>query len=136
MRRRSVIVLLVCAAIGALLIVGFGRYRDALLDWVVADPVKTAGRVKLVLFTAAGLLALPLLFFAAYLWSFGAKVVQAESFPPPGHRVVGDTPSLAGAEAVQRGRSFKNLGLFFAGGALILWVLLWRLAILFTNRTP
>ncbi len=133
-RRRSITILVVCTAIGALLIFGFGQYRDALMDWVVADPANTGRRVSIVFFASAGLFAAPLLFFAAYLWAFGARVVRTESFPPPGHRVVRDTPSLAGAEAVQRGRSFKNLALFFGGGALILWVLLWRLAIVFTSR--
>ena len=103
-RRRAVIILLVCAAVGSLLIVGFGRYRDAMVEWVVADPSDARRRVSLVFLVSAGLFAAPLLVFAGYLWSFGAKVMRTESFPPPGHRVVRDTPSLAGAEAIQRGR--------------------------------
>ena len=133
-RRRAVILVVVCAAIGALLILGFGRYRDALLGWVVADPASTGRRVSLIFFVSAGLFAAPLLVFAAYLWAFGTKVVRTGSFPPPGHRVIRDTPSLAGAEAIQRGRSFRNLALFFGGGALVFWVLLWRLAALFASR--
>ena len=133
-RRRAVTIVVVCAAIGVLLILGFGRYRDALLGWVVADPASTGRRVSLIFFVSAGLFAAPLLVFAAYLWAFGTKVVRTGFFPPPGHRVIRDTPSLAGAEAIQRGRSFRNLALFFGGGALVVWVLLWRLAALFASR--
>ena len=132
--RRAVIVVVVCAIVGALLIFGFGRYREALLGWVVADPANTGRRVSLIFFLSAGLFAAPLLVFAAYLWAFGTKVVRTGSFPPPGHRVIRDTPSLAGAEAIQRGRGFRSLALFFGGGALVLWVLLWRLAAVLTNR--
>jgi hypothetical protein len=134
-RRRAVILLLSCTAVGALLIFGFGRYREAMLDWVVADPSDTRRRVSLIFFVSAGLFAAPLLFFAGYLWSFGNKVVRAESFPPPGHRVIADTPSLAGAEAVQRGRTFKNLAFFLGAGALVLWFLMWRLAGMFAGRS-
>lgn len=133
-RRRAVIVLIVCAAVGALLIIGFGRYREAMLEWVVADPADARRRVSLVFLVSAGLFAAPLLVFAGYLWSFGVKVIRAESFPPPGHRVVRDTPSLAGAEAVQRGRGFKALAMVLAAAAIILWLLLWRLAVMFAGR--
>lgn len=134
-RRRAVIILVVCAAVGALLIVGFGRYREAMVEWVVADPADARRRVSLVFLVSAGLFAAPLFVFAGYLWSFGAKVLRTESFPPPGHRVVRDTPSLAGAEAIQRGRSFKTLAMFLAAAALLLWMLLWRLAVMFAGRS-
>jgi len=133
-RHRSLWVLVICAAIGGLLILGFGRYRQALLDWVVADPAEVRRRVSLVFFVGAGLFTAPLLFFAGYLWRFGATIIRAESFPPPGHAVVRDTPALSGADAVRRGRTFKILATIFAGGALLLWLLLWRLAAIFAGR--
>jgi hypothetical protein len=133
-RRRSLIILAVCAGVGALLILGFGRYREALLGWVVADPADASRRVSLVFLASTGLLVAPLFVFAAYLWSFGVKVIRTESFPPPGHRVVRDTPSLAGAEAIQRGRSFKTLAIFLAAAAAVLALLLWRLAVMLAGR--
>jgi hypothetical protein len=132
--QRTVLLLIVSAAVGAILIFAFGRYRSTLLDWVVADPENVRRRASLVFFVAAGLLAGPLLLFAAYLWSFGAKVVRARAFPPPGHRTIRDAPALAGDEAVQRGRGFKLLGMFLAAAAVLLWLLLWRLAGLFASR--
>jgi hypothetical protein len=133
-RRRALIILGVCTVVGALLIIVFTRYRETLTDWVVADPADAQRRFTLVFLGSTGLLVAPLLVFGAYLWSFGSRVIRAESFPPPGHRVIADTPSLAGAEAVQRGRTFRYLAIFLALSALALWFLMWRLVGLFANR--
>jgi hypothetical protein len=133
-RRRAIIIVAVCTFVGALLILGFSRYRDALTEWVVADPADARRRANLVFLGSAGLLIAPLLVFAAYLWAFGSKVIRTESFPPAGHRVIADTPSLAGAEAVQRGRSFRYLAILLAVSALVLWFLMWRLVGLFAGR--
>ena len=133
-RRRTLIILGVSTFVGALLIFGFGRYRDALMEWIVADPADTRRRISLVFFVSAGLFAAPLLGFAAYLWSFGGKVIRTEAFPPPGYRVARETPALSGDEAVQRGRMFKRLAFVFGAGAVLLWLILWRLAGLFVGR--
>lgn len=132
--RRTILVLAASAVVGAILIFAFSRYRSTLLDWVVADPENVRRRADLVFFVAAGLLAIPLLLFAAYLWSFGAKVVRTQSFPPEGHRMIRGTPVLTGDEAIQRGRGFKTLAMFLSGAALLLWLLLWRLAGIFAGR--
>ena len=133
-RRRTLIILGVSAAVGALLIFGFTRYRDALLEWIVADPASTRSRVSLVFFISAGLFAAPLVGFAAYLWSFGARVIRTEAFPPPGYRVARETPALSGVEAVQRGSMFTRLERLFGLVALGIWLLLWSLAGLFAGR--
>ena len=132
--RRTIMILVVSAIVGGVLIFAFGRYRSTLLDWVVADPAAVKRRVGLVFFLAAGLLAGPLLVFAAYMWFFGAKVVRTQSFPPDGNRTIRGTPALSGHEAIQRGRGFKTLAMFLSGGALLLWLLLWRLAGLLAGR--
>jgi hypothetical protein len=133
-RRRALIVLGVCAVVGSLLILAFGRYRQTVFDWVVADPADARRRVSLVFFVSVGLLTAPLFMFAAYLWSFGVKIIRTQSFPPPGHRAVTETASLAGADAVKRGRGFKALAVFLGFAALVLWVLLWLLARLLAGR--
>ena len=132
--RRTVVILVASAVVGAILIFALGRYRSTLLDWVAADPDNVQRRASLVFFVAAGLLAAPLLILAAYLWSFGAKVVRTQSFPPQGHRVIRGTAVLTGDEAIQRGRGFKVLAMFLSGAALLLWLLLWRVAGMFAGR--
>jgi hypothetical protein len=116
------------------LILAFGRYRETVFNWVVADPGDARRRANLVFFVSVGLLTAPLLMFAAYLWSFGMKVIRSASFPPPGHRAITETASLAGAEAIQRGRAFKWLGIFLGVAALVLWGLLWQLPGLLAGR--
>ena len=126
--------LVLAAIIGVLLIVGFTRYRQPLLDWLAADPAKLQDRVNLVFFVSVGLLTAPLLAFAVYLWSFGVKIARAGRFPPPNHRMVANVPVLTGEDAVRRGRTFKTLAMFLSAAALLLWLLLWRLAALFAGR--
>ena len=60
-------------------------------------------------FLSAVVLSAPLVAFAVYLWSLGAKVLRARQFPPPGYRVIRDTPVIGGQAAVLRGRGSKFL---------------------------
>lgn len=129
-RRTAILILVVGTCIGALLIVAFARYRVPLSDWVLADPGSSAQRLKLVLLLLAALLLAPLFAFAAYLWSLGGKVVRAQEFPPPGVRVIRDTPVVSGERAVSRGRLLKVLALGCGIAAAVLAVLLWRLTLL------
>lgn len=126
-RRQVVLVLVVGTCVGALLIVAFERYRIPLSDWVLADPAVSARRLRLVFLGLAGLLLAPLLAFAAYVWSLGGRVVRAREFPPPGFRVVRDTPVVTGERAVSRGRLLKVLALACGVAAAALGLLLWRL---------
>ena len=64
----------------------------------------------------------------SYLWSLGAKVLRARQFPPPGYRVIRDTPVIGGQAAVLRGRGLKVLAVCLALASALLWLLLWRLA--------
>jgi hypothetical protein len=71
---------------------------------------------------------LPLLLVSAHLWRFGARIVCAERFPPPGHRVVRDTIVQHGRSAVVRGRVLMALALVLVGAGGLLGLSLWRLA--------
>ena len=91
-------------------------------------PEELAHRVKLVFLLSAVVLSAPLLAFAVYLWSLGANVLRARQFPPPGYRVMRDTPVIGGRAAVSRGRAFKLLALCLGIASVLLWLLLWRFA--------
>lgn len=133
-RRQAVLLVVLGAVVGALLILGFEHYRTSLRDWLLSDPGELGHRVKLVFLLTAALLSAPLVAFAAYLWSLGAKVVRAGEFPPPGYRVIRDTPVIAGPAAVSRGRGFKALALSLGVASALLWVLLWWFAGVFSER--
>ena len=127
-RRHALVVVVLGALTGALLLVGFERYRIPLRDWVLSESEKSAHRVKLVFLVSGGLLSTPLVAFAVYLWSLGARVLRARQFPPPGYRVIRDTPIVGGPAAMSRGRGLKILALCLGLASAILWLLLWRLA--------
>lgn len=127
LRRRAILVAVFGAAIGALLIAGFGHFRGSLHEWLVSDPAETAFRAKLVICAAAFLLAAPLIAFAVYLWLLGVRVVRAQQFPPPGLRVVRDTPVVAGHGAVTRGQAMQVVAVCLGAGAAVLCLFFWWL---------
>jgi hypothetical protein len=128
LRRQTVIVLVVGACVGALLIMGFERYSIPLRDWMLAQPGASVQRVKLVFLLLAALLVAPLLAFATYVWSIGGRVIRAREFPPPGLRVMRDTPVTTGEGAIFRGRLLKVFALGCGIASVALGLLLWRLA--------
>jgi hypothetical protein len=126
-RRQALLFVVLGALAGALLFVGIERYRVPLRDWVLSEPEKFAHRMKFVFLVSVALLSAPLIAFAVYLWSLGAKVLRAEQFPPPGYRVIRDTPVIGGQAAMFRGRGLKVLALCLGVASALLCLLLWRL---------
>ena len=126
-RRQVALLLIVGTCIGALLIVAFERYRVPLSDWLLAAPGALAQRLKLVFLALGALVVLPLLAFAAYVWSLGGRAIRAREFPPPGLKVIRDTRVITGENAVSRGRLLKVLALGCAVASAVLGFLLWYL---------
>jgi formate hydrogenlyase subunit 3/multisubunit Na+/H+ antiporter MnhD subunit len=133
-RRRALFFLLVGACVGVLLIVGFQRHHGLLRDWILAKAEVSGQRVKLVLLLLAALLLAPLVVLAAYLWSLGERVLRAREYPPPGLRVMRDTPVTTGERAISRGRLLKVLALACGISSVGLGLLLWRVASLLSGR--
>ncbi len=127
-RRRAVLIIVVGALIGALLIVALERYLIPLRDGVLAEPGAAAQRVKFVFLLLAALLLAPSLGFAAYLWSLGGRVLEAREYPPPGLRVIHDTPVVTDDAAIFRGRLLRVLALACGIASVVMALLLWRLA--------
>ena len=127
-RRLAVLLVIVGVLVATLLIVGFERYGTPLRDWLLSEPGELGYRVRLVFFLSAAVLSAPLVAFAVYLWSLGAKVLRARQFPPPGSRVIRDTPVIGGQAAVLRGRGLKVLAVCLGVASVLLWLLLGRLA--------
>jgi hypothetical protein len=127
-RRRAVLAVAAAALVGTALVAGLEHYRTALHDWLVSGPGDRGRRVTLVLVAIGAALSLPLLAFAAYLWSLGARTVGAGEFPPPGLRVIRDTPVVLGQTAVLRGRALMATALVLGAMSALLWLPIWRLA--------
>jgi hypothetical protein len=127
-RRKALVIIFVGAVAGAFLIFGFQRYKLEFMDWLLSDPEQLAYRIRLfcLIFAVAG--SVPFFAYAAYLWSYGYKVVRSQRFPLTHQRVVRDTPILEGQSAIDRGRIIKVLAASLAVLGVILFVALWRIS--------
>jgi|SRR5215471_13169770 len=133
-RRTAALVLVAGTCVGALLLVAFTRYRIPLSNWVLAGPGSSALRVKLVFLLVPALLLAPLIALAVYLWALGGRVVRGREFPPPGLRVIRDTPVVTGERAVFRGRLLKVLALSCGIASAALAVLFWQFGLLLSSH--
>src|SRR5262245_56059805 len=133
-RRLALLALIAGVCAGALLIGVFDRYREPMADWVRADSGRGAQRLELIFVAFAVLLVAPLVAMAAYLSSLGGRTVRAGEYPPPGARVIRDTPIVRGREALSRGRTLQGLATLLSAASVVIGLLLWRVASSFAAR--
>jgi len=126
-RRQALMLLIVGVCGGAVALLLFRHYLPTLQQWLAGGPHDFSRRVRLIVFLMIALTSGPLLAFAAYLWWFGARVVRGAQFPPPGSRVIRETPVLRGRSAVARGRGFEVLAVVLSVAAVVLAYFLWWL---------
>ena len=127
-QRRVVLVVIAGAIAGALSIAAFERNGTSVEEWLLSEPGQLVHRIKLIFFSLGAALSVPLIGVAAYFWSIGVKVLNAREFPPPGMRVIRDTPVSLGIAAIWRGRALKAFALCLAVAAAWLWVVIVQLA--------
>ena len=127
-RRQAVLVIVFATATGALLIAGFEHFREPFREWLSSEPAETARRAKLAVYVSAFILSAPVIAFAIYLWLLGARVLRAQQFPPPGFRVIRDTPVVGGGGAMIRGHAIQIFAVCLGVGAAVLWLFFWWLA--------
>lgn len=127
-RRQAVLAIVFATATGALLIAGFEHFREPFREWLSSEPAETARRAKLAVYVSAFILSAPVIAFAIYLWLLGARVLRAQQFPPPGIRVIRDTPVVGGRAAEIRGHVIQVLALCLGVGAAILCQFFWWFA--------
>ena len=123
-RRTALVVLGASLVAGLLLIALADRLRPWLEEWVRQDP---APRVRTLFSLMTVLTCGPVLGLGAYLWRLGQRTIRSGRYPPPGLRVVRDTPVIVGGEAGSVGRLLRALGVALAVTAVLLGVLLWWL---------
>jgi hypothetical protein len=119
-RRRAILALIFAAALGALLISGFDYFGAPFREWLTSESAETTRRAKLALAISIFVLSSPVIAFAIYFWLFGARVLRAQQFPPPGSRVICDTPIVRGQAAVTRGHAIQILAVCLGAGAAVL----------------
>jgi hypothetical protein len=128
-RRVGIVLVAIGAALGGGVVYAFTAGSDAVSAWLVARLGAEATRGRTLMGIAAALTT-PLVLLAAWLHWRGGRVLAARRFPPPGSRVMRDTPILEGRDALARGQLLRVIAAMLAGGALLIGVMLWRLAAL------
>lgn len=126
--RRKALWLVVIAALAAAGLLWYLQTAEQQLKVLTeTDPALAMVRVLLALRILAVALVLSMLGFAAYLFRLGRRIQRAQRSPPPGMRVIRDTPVITGSGAQSRGRLLKLLAvvlalLGFATGVLLVLV--------------
>jgi hypothetical protein len=131
-RRNAVLLVLAAMIAGTVLIALGAQSPPGLVAWVRED-YRT--RLAIVIVIMLVVVAAPPLGLAVYLWRLARRTLSAERFPPPGSRVVHDTPILTGDSALARGRMLQVMGAMIGMGALLIALALLRLGALAWN-TP
>ena len=122
-RRTALLIVGAGTLVGVLLIVMADSGRPAFEAWVDAD---LHTRFRLVAGALIVLMAGPAIAMSVYLWRLGTQVARSRQFPPPGRRVVRDTPIVAGDTAARAGRWLRILGAVLGASGVMLGLLLWR----------
>jgi hypothetical protein len=113
--------------VGALLIWALSGRQSQLEIWVEQN---RSTRLPMAIGAVALLSVGPVLGFAVYFWSLGQRVIHAQRYPPPGLRVVHDTPVVVGDLAVRRGQWIRTLAALVGMAGLLLGVMFWRFALM------
>jgi hypothetical protein len=121
-RRQAILLIVFTAATGALLFAAFEHFREPFREWLSSEPAETARRARLAVYISAFVLSAPVIAFAIYLWLLGARVLRAQQFPPPGTRVIRDTPVVGGSGATVRGHVMQILAVCLGASAALLWL--------------
>lgn len=125
LRRRAIIALVAAGLIGATGIAMLQQWLDELARGRDATDPGTLGLMATALALTIGIACASLLVLGFYLWRLGTRVHASMRFPPPGMRVLRDTPVVRGADASRRARMLQILAgvllLCAAGLTLATW---------------
>ncbi len=127
-QRRVAALVAVVGLGGGVLVFSIQRWLPDLLRWATGGP----GRMGWV---GAGLVAVvcgPLLLLALHFLRMASRVARAGRFPPPGARVIRDTPVLEGPAAKRRVLLLRGMAVMVGAMGLIMAALLLRLLLLFS----
>lgn len=126
-RRQVLLLVLIGGVIGCLLIIGIDNFLDPLREELSAESKELKRWFRIGLILMAAVSTLPLGGFAMYIWRLGAKVYDAGEYPPPGCRLIHDTPLIRGKAAILRARALKTAALALLAAFGLLCLQFWRL---------
>jgi hypothetical protein len=110
--------------LGVVLITMAGALRPDFEAWIKQD---VNVRLRMVIAILMLLTTGPAVGMASYLWRLGQRIVRTKRYPPPGFRVMRDTPVEIGPAAVRWGRLAQTFAAIIGVAGLLLAFFLWRL---------
>lgn len=129
-RRHAIAIVAAAALIGGVVVYLLEKNRPQLAAWFEERVEFWLAHPEVIAF-GCFVLMLPVIGIAIYLWRFGAAVVAAKRFPPPGIAVVRDTVILVGAKATYRGRMMQILAVLLlvlsVSFPVLFWYMFWSL---------
>ncbi len=131
-RRRAIAIVAGAVLIGGVTVYLLEKNRPRLAAWFEERVEFWLAHPEVIAF-GCFVLMLPVIGVAIYLWRFGATVVAAKRFPPPGIRVVRDTVILLDARAIYRGRLMQVLSVLLLVSSVSFPVVVWYVLRLLGN---
>lgn len=123
-RRLALWCVVVGAVLGSAALLLLERQRQSLLSWLLQASPETQ---NVAVGSALLVLCAPLLLLAAWMWTYGVRVLRANRHPPPGVRLVRDTAVSRGAAAGRYGRLYQVFAAVLVVATLIVVRLVWAL---------
>jgi hypothetical protein len=128
LRWLAIAIVIVFAAAGSIALWAMQRWLDGMREPSPASMAQLLAAFVCLMGTTVLMLAA----LGAFLWQYGKRVRAASLFPPPGAKVVRDTPVLRGAAALRRGLVLQGLGVLFVLCCIGLALATWRFHALFS----
>jgi hypothetical protein len=122
MRRTTVVIVVAAAAFGGIALWATRWW----LDGIIQPSPASKSQLPIAFIWLVGVTVLMLVALGAYLFHYGRRVCAASLFPPPGAKLVRDTPVLRGAAALRRGIVLQGLGALFVLCGIGLAAAAWR----------
>ena len=128
-RKKAIWIALGAISLACLLALVLYFQEDRMNQWL-SENADTLVRQPGIVFAVVFLAMLPLVGMAAYMFNQANRIIRAQRIPPPGQKVIKDTPVITGRKAVRQGRLLKVLTVFM--GLFFMLVPFWIVLILMT----
>jgi hypothetical protein len=112
-RARALWLVLVILILGGALLVALYFHEERISEWAREHLFQLAQQPTF-LFLVAFVLMLPLVGAAVHVYRLAGRVVTSQRMPPPGQKVIKDTPIITGSKAVRQGRSMQVIAVLMA----------------------
>ncbi|QTA93714.1 hypothetical protein [Desulfonema magnum] len=121
LRKQTIVALLICIPIGLFLIQSLSAYIEEFESLIATDIELATVKIKKLLTIITVINAIFSSALALHLSSLAIKILKSGCYPPPGMRVIKDTPLQIGKKAKNIGTALIFTALLILSTNIILW---------------